>query len=82
MRLIHCLLLISLPILISSATIKQKKKILVFSKTTGFRHTSIPKGKEALLRMGKENNFLVDTTEDASFFNSKTLKEYHAVIFF
>ena len=81
MRLIHSLLLISVLLLIASATTKQKKKILVFSKTVKFRHTSIPKGKEALLLMGKENNFLVDTTEDAGFFTAKKLKQYDAVVF-
>ena len=81
MRFIYCLLLISLPILIASATTKQKKKILVFAKTAAFRHASIPKGKEALVLMGKQNNFLVDTTEDASFFTASKLKEYDAVVF-
>ena len=81
MRFIHCLLLISLTIFIASATTKQKKKILVFSKTTAFRHASIPKGKEALLLLGKQNNILVDTTEDASFFTATTLKQYDAVVF-
>lgn len=81
MRFIHCLLLICLPFFISSATVKQKKKVLVFAKTAGFRHASIPKGKEALLLMGKQNNFLVDTTEDAGFFTTETLKKYDAVVF-
>jgi type 1 glutamine amidotransferase len=81
MRLLHFFLLISLSLFISSATTNQKNKILVFSKTAGFRHASIPKGKEALLLMGKQNNFLVDTTEDATVFNSNNLKQYDAVIF-
>ena len=82
MRFIHCLLLlISLPILISSFHIKKKKCILVFAKTAGFRHTSIPKGKEALLLMGKQHNFIVDTTEDASLFTTKNLRKYDAVVF-
>jgi type 1 glutamine amidotransferase len=81
MRFIHCLLLISLPLLIASTTTKQKKKILVFAKTAAFRHASIPKGKEALLLLGKQNNFQVDTTEDASFFTANTLKQYDAVVF-
>ncbi len=81
MRFIYCLLFICLPILFSSATTKQKKKILVFAKTEKFRHASIPKGKEALLLMGKQNNFLVDTTEDASFFTAEKLKQYDAVVF-
>ncbi len=55
--------------------------VLVFSKTAGFRHQSIPAGKAALLKMGMENNFTVDTTEDASFFNSNKLGAYKAVVF-
>lgn len=81
MRFIHYLLLITLFLFIASATSKQKKKILVFTKTTGYRHTSIEKGKAALMLMGKENNFLVDTTEDAAYFTAKKLKQYDAVVF-
>lgn len=81
MRLYYCFLLISLSFFVSSATVKHKKKVLVFSKTAGFRHGSIPKGKEALLLMGKQNNFLVDTTEDAAVFTAEKLKQYDAVVF-
>jgi len=80
MRLSNFMLVICLP-LFFAATTKQQKKILVFSKTAGFRHASIPKGKEALLLLGKQNNFLVDTTEDASFFTTNTLNQYDAVVF-
>lgn len=76
------LVLFTLPFfLFSSVAEKKKKAILVFSKTAGFRHTSIKAGKEALLKLGKENNFQVDTTEDATWFNSKTLSQYAAVVF-
>lgn len=56
-------------------------RILVFSKTTGFRHESIAEGKLALIKLGKENGFQIDTTEDASFFQEKNLKRYKAIIF-
>ncbi|KIO77770.1 Crp/Fnr family transcriptional regulator [Pedobacter lusitanus] len=58
-----------------------KPRILVFSKTAGFRHSSIPTGKAAILKLGKEHNFDVDTTENAAVFNEKTLKKYAAVVF-
>ena len=58
-----------------------QKRILVFSKTAGYRHESIAAGKQALLKMGTENNWVVDTTEDASVFNEDNLKQYAAVIF-
>ncbi len=58
-----------------------KKKILVFSKTAGFRHDCIPEAKLALLRLGAEHNLLIDTTEDASYFHEEKLKTYSAVVF-
>ncbi len=65
-----------------SWTFKPKtKRILVFSKTAGFRHSSIKQGKEAILKLAKENNFIADTTENAAYFTSKTLKQYAAVVF-
>lgn len=58
-----------------------KPRVLVFSKTAGFRHASITKGKEAIQKLGLENGFDVDTTENADYFNEDSLKNYSAVIF-
>ncbi|WP_336514737.1 ThuA domain-containing protein [Pollutibacter soli] len=58
-----------------------KARVLVFSKTAGFRHGSIGAGKAALLQLGSENNFVVDTTENADYFTEDSLKNYSAVIF-
>jgi cytochrome c len=58
-----------------------KAKVLVFSKTAGFRHSSIPNGKAAIMQLAKENDFLVDTTENAEWFVEDSLKNYSAVIF-
>ena len=55
--------------------------VLVFTKTAGFVHESIPKGVEALKKLGKENGFEVDTTSNAAFFTEDTLKKYSAVVF-
>lgn len=60
---------------------KQKRRVLVFSKTAGYRHESIADGKLALIELGKKNNIEVDTTEDASLFNEDNLKKYNAVVF-
>lgn len=67
--------------LFSSFSAKKKKRVLVFSKTAGFRHTSIPAGKKALIELGKTNGFIADTTEDATHFNSENLGQYDAVVF-
>ncbi|WP_182888179.1 ThuA domain-containing protein, partial [Microbispora sp. H10885] len=56
-------------------------KVLVFSKTTGFRHDSIPEGIAAVQKLGQENNFAVDTTEDSAAFTDANLAQYQAVIF-
>jgi type 1 glutamine amidotransferase len=60
---------------------KHKQKILVFSKTAGYRHGSIGPGKLAIMALGKENGFEVDTTEDASAFTDKNLAQYGAIVF-
>lgn len=56
-------------------------KVLVFSKTTGFRHESIPQGIAAIRQLGAENGFSVDTTEDAGKFTGDNLKQYRAIVF-
>lgn len=59
-----------------------KPRILLFTKTAGFYHSSIPSGIAAIKKLGKENGFEVDTTTDAAMFTEDTLKKYAAVIFF
>jgi glucose/arabinose dehydrogenase/cytochrome c551/c552/type 1 glutamine amidotransferase len=54
---------------------------LVFTKTAGFHHESIPDGVKAIQKMGAEKGFIVDTTSDASRFTEDSLKQYSAVIF-
>jgi cytochrome c len=56
-------------------------RVLVFSKTSGYRHESIEAGKKALVQMGAANGFGVDLTEDASRITEDSLKQYAAVLF-
>jgi glucose/arabinose dehydrogenase/cytochrome c551/c552 len=56
-------------------------KILVFSKTAGFQHQSIPDGIQAIQQMGAENGFEVDTTTNANMFTEDSLAQYSAVVF-
>lgn len=58
-----------------------KPKVLIFSKTMGFEHKSIPAGVAAIQKLGTENGFAVDTTKNASLFTDDNLKKYAAVIF-
>jgi cytochrome c len=74
------LLLIVMTGLLTSCT-QQRPRVLVFSKTKGYRHESIEAGKEAIFKIASKNNFEVDTTENASAFADENLKNYRAVIF-
>ena len=67
--------------ILSFTLIKKSPRILVYSKTRGFHHASIPKGVAAIQLLGEQNGFAVDTTTDSTFFVPKTLKKYAAVVF-
>ncbi|NEB06804.1 ThuA domain-containing protein, partial [Streptomyces sp. SID13726] len=54
--------------------------VLVFSKTGGFRHGSIPAGIATIQQLGAENNFEVTATEDAGAFTDDNLAQYEAVV--
>jgi cytochrome c len=56
-------------------------RVLVFSKTKGWKHTSIPFGNAAIQKLGKENGFLVDTTKNAAYFTDDSLRHYDEVVF-
>jgi type 1 glutamine amidotransferase len=53
-------------------------RVLVFSRTAGYRHDSIPAGIAAVRAMG---GFAVDATEDAGAFTTANLSRYRAVVF-
>src|SRR5215813_10800744 len=65
----------------SNSNSMSQEKVLVFSKTTGFRHDSIPDGIAAIQQLGRDNQFAVDTSEDSALFTDKNLAQYKAVIF-
>jgi type 1 glutamine amidotransferase len=58
---------------------RERFQVLVFTKTTGYRHESIPDGVKAIQRLGRERGFRVDVTSDARRFTS--LGRYEAVVF-
>ncbi len=56
--------------------------ILVFSKTTGFRHgESIKASVPAFTEMGKRNKWFVYHTEEGGVFNPEQLRQFKAVVF-
>jgi type 1 glutamine amidotransferase len=56
-------------------------RILIFSKTAGFRHDSIEPGIAAIRSLGAANGFEVDATEESVLFTAANLGRYKAVVF-
>lgn len=75
------ILLFFLVVILTISCSDDKKRVLVFSKTSGYRHESIEDGKKALVELGKNNGFEVDTTENNAYFTEDSLKQYRAVVF-
>jgi cytochrome c len=55
--------------------------VLVFSKTEGFRHDSIPAGLASFQLQGRQRGFAVDATENAGVFTDENLPKYAVVVF-
>ena len=60
---------------------KDKKEVLLFYKTEGFWHNSIPTGRTFIEDLGEDHDFEVTSTKDADNFHSEDLKKYDLVIF-
>lgn len=64
------------------APVQKKHEVLVFTKTAGFRHGSIPSGVESMKQLGaKTGLFTVTHTEDETIFKPDSLGKFDAVIF-
>ncbi|WP_298551474.1 ThuA domain-containing protein [uncultured Algibacter sp.] len=60
---------------------QNKPNILVFSKTEGFRHKSIPTGIKFMTELANKNNWNVNFSEDSKDFTSDNLKQYNVLVF-
>lgn len=63
------------------ASAHEEFNLMVFSKTAGFRHTSITNGIQMIQALGASNHFAVTATEDATAFTDANLALYSAVVF-
>ena len=66
---------------IAGATLAGNGRILIFSKTAGWRHDSIPAGIAALQKIATDQGLHADATEDAAQFTADNLARYRAVVF-
>ena len=55
--------------------------VLVFHKTSGFRHEAITAGVEALEDLGADGGFEITATEDASIFSPDGLAPFRVIVF-
>jgi cytochrome c len=76
-----CVLLLSLLTLESCDSGSDGPRVLVFSKTKGYQHGSIPYGIAAIQKLGEEHGFAVDTTRSSDVFTDDNLKKYKTVVF-
>jgi cytochrome c len=60
---------------------KREQKVLVFSKTEGFRHASIEAGATALKALYESEGMQAVLTEDAAYFTEDTLEQFSAIVF-
>ncbi len=56
-------------------------RVLVFSKTLLYRHASIAAGIETIQKLGRDNNFAVDASEDSEVITKTNLARYAVVVF-
>jgi type 1 glutamine amidotransferase len=66
---------------VAAAAQSASPRILLFSKTAGYRHASIEPAVAALTRLAEEHGVVAEATEDASVFHPGELSRFAAVVF-
>ena len=56
-------------------------KVLVFSKTSGFRHDSIAAGIAMVQQIAQANGYSVTASEDSTLFTTANLAQYSTIVF-
>lgn len=83
------IMILLIAVFITSSCNAQKKQaefeeplnILVFSKTSGFRHASISSGVKMLYDQSKKQNWVITVTEDASLLRDDLLEKMDVAVF-
>jgi len=74
-------LMLTFAVLPGSASADPAYRVLVFSRTAGYRHDSIPAGITAIRELGTANGFSVTAIENPALFTRRSLARYAAVVF-
>lgn len=75
-----CTALLAMTSFAGLAFAKDKGRVLVYSGSTGFRHTSIPAAVTAIEAMAEKAGYAVDTSEDPEIFTADNLGKYRALV--
>ena len=65
----------------TAATAATPYRVLVFTRTEGFRHASIPAAVSALRAVGRSRGFTITATQRPGAFTDASLRRYRAVVF-
>ncbi|ORY64286.1 ThuA-like domain-containing protein [Pseudomassariella vexata] len=65
----------------ASTAVAKNPSLLIFTKTAGFRHDSIPSGIELVTSVAERKNWSVTATEDSSIFTSSNLTSFTSLVF-
>ena len=79
-RNLNIVLIFFLALLIYSCA-EAPKSVLIFSKTAGYRHSSIKEGSIALQKLLSDQGIQVETSENSEIFTKEKLKNFAAIIF-
>jgi len=72
---------LTLSLIVSTPPPPAQPAILVFTRTTGYRHASIPAAVAAIRAIGRDDGFNVVATEDSRTFADTPLRRFRAVAF-
>lgn len=75
------MLLLVIVLGITSVHAQAQQSVLIFTKTTGFRHASIPKGVQTVQSLLNEVGIQSVHSEDSKIFHPDSLRAFDAVIF-
>jgi type 1 glutamine amidotransferase len=64
-----------------SQTVSDSSSLLIFTKTEGYRHQSIPEGVNAIEEIASQNDISTVHTEDVTYFQPDSLANFDIVLF-
>lgn len=67
--------------LVPVASAASPDRVLIFTKTAGFRHDAIPTAVATLRTLATDAGMVADATEDATAFTPQNLARYRVVVF-